>query len=169
MWTEQNPRVPLGVIAMISEGCTPILSWSLYLGLFFISIHQHCMLFWIGIGHILVNVMERENQIGAWSRSWLWLYHTKRLSCKPRTSWALSLPLSLSLSLSLSLFIYLNQCEELLSKLLEANLQIYLEWSWQLMQFYCFFHQWMIVYLFIFKVAGVDYEINSINGYLYRW
>ena len=68
-----------------------------------------------------------------------------------------------------SLYIYLNQCKELLSKPLEANFQIYLEWSWQLMQFYCFFHQWMIVYLFIFKVAGVDYEINSINGYLYWW
>ena len=55
----------------------PILSLSLYLGLFFILIHQQCMLFWIGIGHTLINVMERENQIGPWSRSCLWLYHTK--------------------------------------------------------------------------------------------
>ena len=67
---------------------SPILSLSLYLGLFFISIHQQCMLFRIGIGHTLINVMERKNQVGAWSRSCLWLYHIKRLSYKPRTSWA---------------------------------------------------------------------------------
>ena len=56
---------------------SPILSLSLYLALFFISIHQQYMLFWIGIGHTLINLMERENQIGPWSRSCLWLYYTK--------------------------------------------------------------------------------------------
>ena len=73
---------------------SPILSLSLNLGLFFISIHQQCMLFWIGIGHTSINVVERENQIGAWSRSCLWLYHTKRLCYKPRTSWPPSISTS---------------------------------------------------------------------------
>ena len=33
---------------------SPILSYSLYLGIFFISIHQQWMLFWLGIGHTLI-------------------------------------------------------------------------------------------------------------------
>ena len=36
-----------------------ILCYSLYLGLSFVSIHQQCILFWIGIGHTLIEV-KRE-------------------------------------------------------------------------------------------------------------
>ena len=61
---------------------------------------------------------------------------------------------------------YLNESAELLSTQLQENFQIYLEWSWQLMSLGCFFQQWILIYLFIFYVTDVAYEINWINKYL---
>ena len=64
----------------------------------------------------------REDQIGAWNRSCLWPFieHQEKVSYKPR-------------NLLSYLYIYLNQCEELFSNLSEANLKIYLKWSWKMM------------------------------------
>ena len=60
-----------------------VLSWILYLGLSFFSIHQQYMLFWIIIGH----KSYRDNQIGAWNRCCLWLLkHTKKLLVRNQES-----------------------------------------------------------------------------------
>ena len=50
---------------------SPILSFYhlLYLGLFFISIHQECMFFTIGFGCTHSDKIYRENRSGAWNRS----------------------------------------------------------------------------------------------------
>ena len=48
----------------------------MYLGLFFFSIHQQYMFFWISIGH----KSYRDNQIGPWNRCCLWPFkHAKKL------------------------------------------------------------------------------------------
>ena len=72
MSTPYNLMVPLGVIAMISKGC---------------------MLFWISIGHALIKVIQRENQIGAGKTSCLspLIAHQETVSYKRTTPWALSI------------------------------------------------------------------------------
>ena len=84
MWTQHNQGVLLVPLLWYQKVVkkSPILPLSLYLGLFFISIHQQCMLFRIGNEHTFINIMEWENQVGSWSRSCLWLYHAKKLSYK---------------------------------------------------------------------------------------
>ena len=92
------------------------LSSSLYSGISFIAIHQQCILFWTGIGHTLIEVRREIKLVHEIDLVCDHLQHTKRLSIK---NW--------ELPELLFLYIHLNQCEELLSKLLEVNLKIYLE------------------------------------------
>ena len=131
MWTQHNPRAPLGVIAMISKGC----SWQISniikkcifrVFLFLNPSTVHVILNWYWARFVKSYIEGKSNRCMKLILL-VTTYSTSR-DCSLQTENLLS-----------SLPIHLNQCEELLSKLLEANFQIYLEWSWQLMQLYCFF------------------------------
>ena len=95
MWTQHKPRVPLGVIAMISKGCfwqisNIIIKFVFRAFLYFNPSTVHGVLNWYWV-HF--DKSYRENQIGVWSRSCLWLLiaHQESVSYKLRTSWALSI------------------------------------------------------------------------------
>ena len=113
MWTQHNPRVPSGVIDIISKGSylkSSLLSKIFYLGLSFFSIYQH---YWTVLNWSWK--LERH-QIGAWNRCCLWpLKHTKKLLVTKQEP-----P---------ELYTHLNQCVELLLRQLEAEFKICFEWS----------------------------------------
>ena len=94
MWTQQNPRVLLGVTAMISKSCfdkSLILSSSLYEELSFISIHKECMLFWIGIGHTLIEGKREIKLVHEIDLAYDHFYHTNSLLIRNRDPPELSL------------------------------------------------------------------------------
>ena len=160
IWTQHNPRVPLGIIAVISKGCfwqisNVIIKFVCKAFLYHLnSSTVNVILNWYW--HTLINVVYRENQIDlASSRFCSWLYRTKRLwvtnreppelslyAFKPvwkttfKTPWR-KLPNLLGIKLL---------TDAILLFLLSVN---------------------NVIYLFLFKVAHVDYELNWINGYFY--
>ena len=58
MWTRHKPRVPLGVIAMLSKGSYIHKSQSIIVVRAFLYFNLQCMLCWIITGHTFIKVTE---------------------------------------------------------------------------------------------------------------
>ena len=127
MWTQHNPRVPLGAIAMISKGfywqihSTIIciegfpFSWSMSLSR---SNSKCCFKF--AFNHAFINVKGKINFVPEIDIAFDHLQHIE----KPfATNWEPP---------ELSLYIHLNQCAGVLSNTLKQTSKIYSKWSWQL-------------------------------------
>ena len=133
MWTQHNPTVPLGVIAMISKSYF----WQIFNIIKFVfrpllylnpsTVHVIFNWYWTRTLIKFKGKIELVHEIDL-----VLTTYSAPADCKLQTknSW------------TLSVCIHLNECAELLSKSLQENFQIYLEWSWQLMSLDCFFHQW---------------------------
>ena len=95
MWAQHNPRVPLGVIAMIAKVCFRWIS-NITINFVFRNFHYlnpsrvHIALnwYWARFGK-----SYQENQTSVWRKSCVWLLiaHHQAISYKPRTSWDLSM------------------------------------------------------------------------------
>ena len=95
MWTQLNPRVPLGVIALMSKVCF----WQIF-NIIIKFIFRAFLYLNPSTEHVVLNcywaqalISYKEGQIGAWNRSCLWphIAHKEIVSYKLRISWALSI------------------------------------------------------------------------------
>ena len=115
MWTQYNPRVPLGVIAMISKGSYFHKLQSIIVVRAFLYLNPQCMLFWVSTGHTFIKVTETIKLVYEIDVVCDHLKHTKNLLVE--------------------LYIHLNQCAKLLLlKRLKANFKTHLSsalsWKW---------------------------------------